>query len=57
MFTTYDKALVALLMAVIFFANNLLGFHFALSQDAANTIAAVVTPLIVYLVPNKPKES
>ena len=55
MISSYDKAFVALLMAGVFFANNLLGWHLGLTQDGANTIAAVLTPLLVYLIPNKPK--
>lgn len=53
MFTTIDKALAAAVMAIIFLINNLTNFHFAVSEELVNTIAALVTPAIVYFVPNK----
>lgn len=54
MFTTMDKALVAFVMAVAFFINHFTTFHFALDEGTVNTIVAAITPILVYLIPNKP---
>lgn len=53
MITSYDKAIVALILGGVFLINNLTSFHFAVSPDTANTIAGLLTPVLVYLVPNK----
>ncbi|MGD9742763.1 MAG: hypothetical protein AB7F08_10190 [Dongiaceae bacterium] len=53
MFTSIDKAIAAVLMALIFLANNLLGWNLGLGEDAVNAIAAVMTPLLIWLVPNR----
>lgn len=54
MITTLDKAIVALVMAGVFLINNFTSFHFAVSEETVNAIASVLTPLLVYFVPNKP---
>jgi hypothetical protein len=54
MFTSIDKALSAGIMAVIFLINNLTNFHFGISEEVANAIASVITPVLVWLIPNKP---
>ena len=53
MFTSLDKALVALVMSVIYLANNYLGFHFALDPTALNALIMAVLPFLVYFIPNK----
>jgi len=53
MFTSLDKAIAALVMAAVFLINNFTSFHFSLSEDVVNGIAAALTPLLVYFVPNK----
>ena len=53
MFTSFDKALVALVMALVYIANNFLGLNFVLAEDTVNTIVSLVTPVLVWLVPNK----
>lgn len=53
MFTSFDKALVALVMALVYIANNFLGFDFILSEETVNTIVSLITPVLVWLVPNK----
>lgn len=53
MFTSMDKAIAALIMGIVFLINNFTGFHFAVSPEVANGIAAALTPILVYLVPNK----
>jgi hypothetical protein len=57
MFTTVDKAIVGLVMAVVFLVNNFTDFNFALGEDTVNAIAAVLTPLLVYIVPNRPADA
>lgn len=53
MFTTLDKAIAAGIMAVVFVLNNFTNFHFGVSEEVANAIASVISPILVYLVPNK----
>lgn len=54
MFTSYDKAIVALIMAIVFMVNNLTDFHFAVTEDQANAVAGLISPLLVFFIPNKP---
>ncbi len=54
MITTFDKAIVALILGAVFLINNLTSFHFAVSPETANAIAGLLAPILVYLVPNKP---
>jgi len=56
MYTTFDKTLVGIIMGGIALA-NLFGFHFGLSEATVTGIVGVVTPFLVYLVPNLPKDS
>lgn len=53
MITSFDKAIVALIMAGVFLINTF--FNTSLTVDVAtvNSIAAVLTPLLVWLIPNK----
>ena len=53
MITSLDKAIVALIMGVVFLINNFTSFHFAVSAEVVNGIAAALTPILVYFVPNK----
>jgi ribonuclease PH len=53
MFTSIDKALVALVMALIYVANTFLGINFGITEETVQTIVALVTPVLVWLVPNK----
>jgi len=56
MFTSVDKALVAIIMGVVFIAQSL--FHWQpaswLTADNVTQLVAVATPVLVWLVPNKP---
>lgn len=54
MFTSVDKAIAALVMATVFLVNNFTGWHLGLDEDTVNAIAGVLTPLMVWLVPNRP---
>ena len=54
MFTTIDKALVALVMAVLFTLNYFFGINVPfLSQDTVTTAISLLTPVLVYFVPNR----
>jgi len=53
MFSSLDKALAALVMAILYMLNTFVGIDLGLSAETVNTIIAAVTPFIVYLVPNK----
>ena len=53
MVTSIDKALVALIMSVIYILNTYYGFHLGVSEEMLNMIVSVFTPFLVYLVPNK----
>lgn len=53
MFSSIDKAVIALLMASVFLLNNLVGWDLGLGEDTVNAIAAIMTPLLVWLVPNR----
>ena len=53
MFTSLDKALVALIMAVLYILNYAFGIHFGLDETTVTTIVVAVTPVLVWLVPNK----
>ena len=56
MFTSVDKALVALIMALIWLINFFFGYNLSwISQDTVATIVGLLTPILVWAVPNKPK--
>jgi hypothetical protein len=54
MFTSFDKAIVAAVGAVIFVANKFLGVDLGFSAESVQTLITAMTPILVYLVPNKP---
>ena len=53
MFTTMDKALVALIMGGIFIWNALAPWQIGVSPETVQTIVGILTPILVYLIPNK----
>jgi hypothetical protein len=54
MFTSIDKALVALAGAIVYLASALFGVSWAwLTPDLIQNAVTFVTPLLVWLVPNK----
>lgn len=53
MFTTIDKALIALVMGLLYAANYFFGLDFGVSEAQVAAIISVLTPILVYLVPNK----
>ncbi len=53
MFTTLDKALVALVMGILSILNIVFKVNIGLSPETISAIIAAVTPLLVYFIPNK----
>lgn len=54
MFTSMDKAIVAAIMGLAYIVQTLTGFNLSwISADAITTLIGVLTPLVVYFVPNK----
>ena len=53
MFTSIDKAIVAVVMAALYLLNTFTGLDIGLSEETVTGIIAAVTPLLVWLVPNK----
>ena len=53
MFTSIDKALVALIGSVVFLINSFTGFHFGVDPGLVAAIVGVATPILTYLTPNK----
>lgn len=55
MYTKFDKAVVAFVLASIGLANYF-GFNFGIDQSTVAAIVAAATPVLVWLVPNLPKD-
>jgi hypothetical protein len=53
MFTTFDKALVALSMALLSILNLSFGIDIGLDEATIGAIIAALTPLVVYVWPNR----
>lgn len=57
MFTSADKAIVAVVMGICFLLQS--WFHLTIpgfiTADNITQLLAVLTPVLVYLLPNKPK--
>jgi hypothetical protein len=53
MFTSLDKALVALIMGILYILNTFAGINIGLSAETVGSIIGILTPILVYLVPNK----
>ena len=55
MFTSFDKAIVAAIMGIIFILQNQLGVEIPeiLSAQTVNLIVGALTPILVYMWPNK----
>ena len=54
MFSRYDKAIVALTMAVLGIVSQATGINFGLDEATVTIVVGLVTSALVYLVPNKP---
>lgn len=53
MFTSIDKAIVAIVMAGLYIINTWWGINIGLSEDVVAGIIGALTPMLVWLVPNK----
>lgn len=56
MYTQFDKAIVALIMAIVG-VSNIFGFHWGLTEAAVTALVVSLTPVLVWLVPNLPKDA
>ena len=54
MFTSLDKAIVALIMGALFIINTFTGLDIGLEESTVTAIIGALTPVLVWLVPNKP---
>jgi hypothetical protein len=56
MFTSIDKALVALIMGLLFIIQTYTGFSLSwISAETVSTIVGLITPVLVWAIPNKVK--
>ena len=54
--TEFNKAIVAAVMAIIYILNNFFGMHIGITEDKLNAIIVILTPILVYIIPNKEKK-
>ena len=58
MFTSIDKALVAAVMGILFIVQTYTGISVAwLTPDTVATLIGVITPVLVWAIPNKASAS
>jgi hypothetical protein len=53
MFTSIDKALTALVMAVLYLLNTYGHINIGISADTVGALLAALGPILVWLIPNK----
>jgi hypothetical protein len=53
MFTTIDKALVALIMAVLYLLSNYFGINLGFTETQVAGFVTFLVPILVWLIPNK----
>jgi hypothetical protein len=54
MFSNIDKAIVAAVMGILFIIQTYTGFSTSwISADAVATIVGLITPVLVWAIPNK----
>jgi len=53
MFTSMDKALVALIMGVLYILNSVAGINLGFTETQVATVIGILTPILVYFIPNK----
>lgn len=58
MFSSLDKAIAAGIMALIYIVNSVWGVDWFdhITEEYVSVIIAVLTPLFVWLVPNRPPD-
>ncbi len=57
MFTSIDKALVALFMAALYLFTAFTGIPTDWLRSVAEPVIVGLTPVLIYLIPNKPAAS
>ena len=55
MYTAFDKAIVAAIMGIIGLL-SVLGIKIGVSETVITTIVSIATPILVYFIPNIPKD-
>ena len=54
MFTSIDKALVGLVMGLLFIVQTYTGFSTSwITADTVSTIVGLITPVLIWAIPNK----
>lgn len=53
MFTTMDKAIVAMIMGALFILSSVFGINLGFTEAQVAAVVGVLTPILVYLIPNK----
>jgi hypothetical protein len=54
MFTSIDKALVGLVMGLLFITQTYTGFSTSwITADTVSTIVGLITPVLIWAIPNK----
>ena len=56
MYTQFDKVIVTLIMAVVSLLNYA-GIHFGLSESTVTLVVTTLTPVLVWIIPNLPKDT
>ena len=56
MFTSVDKSLIAIIMAGLFLLNTFTGWDLGITEGTVNASIGVLTPILVYFVPNTSAE-
>lgn len=55
MITSVDKALISVVMGVLFLLNTYAGIDLGITEETVSTVIVGLTPILVYLIPNKTK--
>ncbi len=53
MFTSFDKAIVAIIMGALYIANSVFGINLGFTEAQVGAVIGVLTPILVYIFPNK----
>lgn len=53
MFTSMDKALIAMVMGVLYILNSVAGINLGFTEMQVATVIGILTPILVYFIPNK----
>lgn len=53
MFTSFDKAIVGVIMGALYIANTVFGISLGFTEAQVAGVVGILTPILVYLIPNK----